>query len=40
LLANNLVLFSRHPTWRVLVQTDDVLLVARKGKRDALVIED
>jgi hypothetical protein len=36
LLANSLVSFSRHHTWRVLVQTDDVLLVARKDKNRML----
>ncbi len=36
MLANILVSFSRHHTWRVLVQTDDVLLVARKDENGML----
>jgi hypothetical protein len=32
LLANILVSFSRHYTWRVLVQTDDKLLAAREDE--------
>jgi hypothetical protein len=36
LLANSLVSFSRHHTWRVLVQTDDILLVARKDENGML----
>jgi hypothetical protein len=36
LLANSLVSFSRHHTWRILVQTDDVLLVAWKDKNGML----
>ena len=37
LLANDLVSYSRHHTWRVLVQTDDVLLVARKDENGMLL---
>jgi hypothetical protein len=37
LLANYLVLYSRQYTWRVLVQTDDVLLVARKDENGMLL---
>jgi hypothetical protein len=36
LLANSLASFSRHHTWRVLVQMDDVLLVARKDENGML----
>ena len=32
MLANILVSFSRHYTWRVLVQTDDKLLAAREDE--------
>jgi len=37
LLANDLVSYLRHHTWRVLVQTDDVLLVARKDENGMLL---
>jgi hypothetical protein len=37
LLANNLVLYSRHHAWRVLVQMDDVLLMARKDENGMLL---
>jgi hypothetical protein len=37
LLANNLVLYSRHHTWRVLVQMDNILLVVRKDKNGMLL---
>ncbi len=37
LLANNLVSYSRHHTWCVLVQMDDVLLVARKDENGMLL---
>ncbi len=37
LLANDLVSYSRHHTWRVLVQTDDVLLMARKDENRMLL---
>ncbi len=37
LLANDLVLYLRHHTWCVLVQTDNVLLVARKDENGMLL---
>ncbi len=37
LLANDLVSYSRHLTWRVLVQMDEVLLVARKDEKGTLL---
>ncbi len=37
LLANNLVSYLRHHTWRALVQTDNVLLVARKDENGMLL---
>ncbi len=37
LLANDLILYSRHHTWRVLVQADNVLLVARKDENGMLL---
>ena len=36
MLPNILVLFSRHYTWRVLVQTDDKLLAMREDKNGML----